>query len=222
MIFAAGKGTRMAPLTDATPKPMIRVNRRPLLDYALDLARNEGLAPVVNIHHLPTQIRDHVAGTNVQISDETEALLETGGGLRKATPLLGGSPVFTLNSDAIWAGDNPLTQLKQVWDPTRMDALLMLVPLAQAHGHKGTGDFSCGADGRLSRGGSLLYTGAQIIKTAHLSDIPDTAFSLNKLWDILLAKNRVFGVSYSGEWCDVGKPESLPLAQALLNRTQDV
>jgi MurNAc alpha-1-phosphate uridylyltransferase len=222
MIFAAGKGTRMAPLTDVTPKPMIHVNKRPLLDYALDLARNEGLSPVVNVHHLAAQIRHHLADTDVQISDETDTLLETGGGLRKAASLLQGSPVFTLNSDAVWAGHNPLTQLKNAWDPDHMDALLMLVPAAQAHGHNGTGDFSRDADGRLSRGGALLYTGAQIIKTGRLSEIQESAFSLNKLWDLLLAENRVFGVSYTGEWCDVGQPESLPIAESLLNRTNDV
>ncbi|MEZ5686732.1 MAG: NTP transferase domain-containing protein, partial [Paracoccaceae bacterium] len=129
MLFAAGFGTRMGALTRHRPKPLIEVAGRPLLDHALDLARGAGVTRIVaNTHYLGDQVRHHLAGTGVEISDETEEILETGGGLRKALPLLGAGPVFTLNTDAVWTGENVITRLSQLWDPARMDALLALIP----------------------------------------------------------------------------------------------
>lgn len=217
MLFAAGRGTRMAPLTDAIPKPLIPVAGRPLLDHALDLARAGGVdRVVVNTHHLGKQIARHLAGTGVAISDEGALLLETGGGLRKALPLLGAGPVLTLNPDAVWRGPNPVAALRAAWNGLRMDALLMLVPVDRARGRIGGGDFALGPDGRISRGGPLVYTGAQIIRTDRLEEIPDTVFSLNRLWDMMIADRRAFGIVHPGEWCDVGRPDCIPLAQALL------
>lgn len=216
MIFAAGRGTRMAPLTDKMPKPLIPVAGRSLLDRALDLVADAGLGPVVvNTHYLGDQIRDHLAGRDVAISDEP-VLLETGGGLRKALPLLGQGPVVTLNPDVIWTGTNPLVELLQAWDAARMDALLALVPLAQTHGRVGGGDFSADDGGRLTRKGDLVYGGAQIIKPDLLLDIVDDIFSLNKLWDIHMVQGRAFGMIHSGAWCDVGRPDCIPLAEGLL------
>lgn len=222
MIFTAGKGTRMLPLTETVPKPMIAVNGKPLADYAFRLAQDENLQAVMNLHYLPDSIVQHFEPKGVIFSNERSELLETGGGLRKARSILQSDPVFTLNSDAIWKGPNPLTLLKEAWNPERMDALLMLIPLSQAHGHTGSGDFSTDRNGKLTRGGPLLYTGAQIIKTDRLVEISETAFSLNLYWNLLMQSDRVFGATYSGEWCDVGQPESIPIAEALLNRSDDV
>lgn len=217
MIFAAGKGTRMAPLTDVTPKPLIRVGGQTLLDRALELGREAGTGPVVvNIHHLGGQIRDHLAGREVAISDEAGQLLETGGGLRKALPLLGPGPVVTLNPDVVWTGPNPIRALLGAWDDG-MDALLMLVPLPRTHGRHGGGDFSLDPVGRLIRGGDLVYGGVQIIRPDRLAEIPEQAFSLNRLWDLLIARGRACGLVHAGEWCDVGRPDCIPLAETLLH-----
>lgn len=215
MIFAAGKGTRMAPLTDVTPKPLIEVAGHTLLDRALDLGRAAGVGQVVvNIHHLGGQIRDHI-GTQALISDESDLLLETGGGLRKALPLLGPGPVITMNPDVIWTGPNPISALLSAWDDS-MDALLMLVPIARTHGRQGGGDFSLGPDKRLIRKGDLVYGGAQIIRPDRLAEIADQVFSLNRLWDLMIAEGRAYGLVHPGEWCDVGRPDCIPLAEGLL------
>ena len=215
MIFAAGKGTRMAPLTDVTPKPLIPVAGRTLLDRALDLGRAAGVGQVVvNIHHLGGQIRDHI-GAQALISDESDLLLETGGGLRKALPLLGSGPVITMNPDVIWTGPNPISALLSAWDNS-MDALLMLVPIAHTHGRQGGGDFSLGPDNRLIRKGDLVYGGAQIIRPDRLAEIADEVFSLNRLWDLLIADGRAHGLVHPGAWCDVGRPDCIPLAEGLL------
>lgn len=215
MIFAAGKGTRMAPLTDVTPKPLIPVGGRTLLDRALDMARAAGAGPVVlNIHHLGWQIRDHI-GAQAAISDESDLLLETGGGLRKALPLLGAGPVITMNPDVIWTGPNPVAALLSAWRDD-MDALLMLVPIARTHGRQGGGDFSLDPDKRLIRKGDLVYGGVQIIRPDRLEEISGTVFSLNLLWDRLIADGRAHGLVHAGEWCDVGRPDCIPLAEGLL------
>lgn len=215
MIFAAGKGTRMAPLTDVTPKPLIPVGGQTLLDRALDLAQAAAVERiVVNTHHLGGQIRDHI-GARAQISDESELLLETGGGLRKALPLLGAGPVITMNPDVVWTGPNPVSALLAAWNDD-MHALLMLVPIARTHGRQGGGDFSLGADNRLIRKGDLVYGGVQIIRPDRLEEIDAEVFSLNRLWDLLIAEGRAHGLVHSGEWCDVGRPDCIPLAEGLL------
>lgn len=218
MIFAAGHGTRMGALTQNQPKPLIPVAGRALIDHALDLTTSFGpLTRVVNTHYLAPLLKAHLAGQNVQFSDEPELLLETGGGLRQALPLLGENPVFTLNSDAIWCGPNPLGTLATAWDPARMEALLLLVPPDRALGHTGKGDFLLGPDNRLTRGPGLIYPGAQIIRTGGLAAIPQPVFSLNLLWDQMAARGGLYGIPYPGQWCDVGRPESIPLAEALLH-----
>jgi len=224
MVFAAGLGTRMAPLTRTTPKALIRVGGRTLLDRALDLGRAAGADPVVvNIHHLGGQIRDHLSGrAGIAISDETGRLLDTGGGLRKAGPLLGGAAggaVMTINPDVVWTGPNPLAALRTAWEAGAgegADALLMLVAPGRAHGRQGGGDFALDAQGRLGRGGPLIYGGAQLIRPDLLARVPDEVFSLNRLWDLLIAEGRARGIVHPGEWCDVGRPDCIPLAEALL------
>lgn len=223
MLFAAGKGTRMGDLTRTLPKPMIEVAGRPLIDHALALVQEARIKNlVVNVHHLPDLLSAHLDGSGARISEETGTLLETGGGLRKALPMLGPDPVFTLNSDAVWTDPNPLTTLAAAWDPARMDALVLLVPAQQAIGHKGKGDFEMDTDGRLRRGTDMVYTGTQIIATDLLADVPETAFSLNRVWDMMLDRGRLFGVTHPGGWCDVGTPDGIVEAEAMLHGPIDV
>ena len=218
MLFAAGLGTRMRELTLHRPKPLLEVAGRPLLDHALDLARAAGVGRIVsNAHYRADQILAHLAGTGVRVSDETDLLLETGGGLRKALPLLGPGPVFTLNTDAVWTGPNVLDALSRAWDGDRMSALLALVPREAALGYTGAGDFALAPDGRISRGTGYVYTGAQIIDPAGIETIPDPVFSLNLLWNRILSEGRAYGVVHPGGWCDVGRPECISLAEGLLS-----
>lgn len=217
MIFAAGKGTRMAPLTDRMPKALVEVAGRPLIDHALDLTDEAGIGNVaVNTHHFPDALETHLAGREVKVIRE-RTLLETGGGLRNALPVLGDDPVITLNSDAVWTKPNPLRKLLDAWDPARMDALLALIRPSGAIGHKGAGDFELDDEGRIHRARDMIYSGAQIIRTERLRSIPESVFSLNALWDILLREQSMFGLVYSGRWCDVGRPDCIPLAEAMLN-----
>jgi MurNAc alpha-1-phosphate uridylyltransferase len=195
----------------------VQVAGRPLIDHALDLLRRAGIGRVVaNTHHLPEMLESHLVGTGVQVVRE-QVLLETGGGLRNALPLLGNGPVITLNSDAVWQGGDPVSTLLDAWDGDAMDALLMLVAPEHAHGHTGSGDFTLGADGRLSRGPGHVYTGLQVIRTDGLADIAGDIFSLNLLWDRMAAKGRLFGMVHPGGWCDVGRPESIAPAEAMLD-----
>ncbi|WP_170382372.1 nucleotidyltransferase family protein [Ruegeria atlantica] len=217
MLFAAGFGTRMGALTKDRPKPLIEVAGRPLIDHALDMVDDLQPAQVVaNLHYLPDQLEAHLAPKGIKLSREEPEILETGGGLRAALPLLGEGPVYTLNTDAIWSGPNPLTLLRDIWDPDRMDALLMCVPIGQTIGHSGSGDFTADADGRIMRGPGLIYGGAQIMKTEGLVAISEKAFSLNILWDQMQRKGRLFAAIYPGRWCDVGRPEGIALAEGLI------
>lgn len=219
MLFAAGFGTRMKHLTADRPKPMVEVAGQPLIDHALALVHDiDPPVIVVNLHYRPALLVAHLAPLGVQTLIETPDILETGGGLRNALPLLGDGPVITMNTDAIWRGPNPIEQLLAAWDPTIMDALLMCVPPHRALEHKGTGDFTIGVDGRLTRDAGMVYGGVQIIKTDLLTQIDDHAFSLNKLWDIMLENKTLYGLSYAGMWCDVGHPASVITAETLLAR----
>ena len=221
MLFAAGLGTRMGALTATMPKPLIPVAGRPLLDHALALADQAGITTrVANLHYLGDQIAAHLAGRNVALSWERERILETGGGLRAALPLLGDGPVMTLNTDAVWTGANPLQQLASAWDEARMDALLLLLPATRATGHSGTGDFLLDTENRLSRANGVagqVYLGAQIIRPDLLAGIPEKVFSLNLLWDKMIARGRAYGLIHQGEWCDVGRPEGIATGEALLH-----
>lgn len=219
LIFAAGFGTRMGALTRDRPKPLIAVAGRPLIDRTLDLAKGAGGGPIVaNLHYRAEQLTAHLGPRGVKTLTEAPDILETGGGLRNALPLLGKGPVTTMNSDAIWKGPNPLTLLQEAWQPERMDALLMCVDPGRAVGHEGAGDFILSADGKLRRGPGLVYGGVQIIKTDLLSQIDAPAFSLNLLWDRMLAQGTLHGLEYPGWWCDVGHPAGITQAEDLLAR----
>ena len=217
MLFAAGKGTRMGDLTKDRPKPMIEVAGKPLIDHALQIANAADVGPiVVNLHYLPQLLQAHLSGQGIVFSDETDGLLETGGGLRKALPLLCSNPVLTMNTDAVWNGPNPIETLKNAWQP-QMEALLLLVKKQNVSGHLGAGDFGINAEGHLHRAPDLIYTGVQIIRTDVLSEITEDAFSMNLAWDIIGKRNGLFGAVYDGKWCDVGQPSSIPLAEAMLH-----
>lgn len=220
MLFAAGLGTRMGALTANRPKPLIPVAGRPLIDHALALVDEAGIDRiVVNTHYLADQIEAHIAPRGLMISREHPAILETGGGLKRALPLLGDDPVMTLNTDAVWTGRNPLVELMEAWDEARMDALLLLLPAEKAVGHFATGDFLMDADGRLERANGRsgpVYLGAQILRTAGLAAIEAEAFSLNLLWDRMISKGRLYGMIHDGGWCDVGRPEGIMLGETLL------
>lgn len=216
LLFAAGFGTRMGALTADRPKPLVRVANIPLIDHALALTRDQNLGPiVVNLHYKGQMIRDHLSGQGIAFSDESESILETGGGLRKAMPLLGGSPVMTLNTDAVWSGPNPIDALLAAWKP-EMDALLMMIPKPAVHGHFGAGDFINDNNGRLTRGAGDIYSGLQIIRTDDLPNITDPAFSMNVVWDTIAARGGLYGLQYTGQWCDVGQPQSIAIAEKMI------
>ena len=218
MIFAAGFGTRMGALTADRPKPLIPVAGQALIDHALDQAA--GVARiVVNTHYLGDQIAAHLAGRSVRISPEPE-ILETGGGLKAALPLLGPGPVAVLNSDGIWTGANPLAQLAAAWDPSRMETLLLLLPADRTMGHGAAGDFRLHPDGRIDRGQGgedHVYIGAAIVATDRLASWPEAKFSLNRPWDAMIAAGRAHGIVHHGAWCDVGRPEGIAVAETLLH-----
>jgi MurNAc alpha-1-phosphate uridylyltransferase len=216
MLFAAGFGTRMGALTKDMPKPLIPVAGVPLIDRALTLANEINPTRVVaNLHYRADQLADHLTPKGVILSYEP-GILETGGGLRAALPILGEAPVYTLNPDVVWRGPNPLKLLREAWKPEHMDALLMCINVSQTYGYSGNGDFATSSDGRIRRGAELVYCGAQILKTDGLDAIPDRAFSLNVLWDQMLADNRLYSLNYPGRWCDVGHPAGIALAEIML------
>lgn len=219
LLFAAGLGTRMAPLTNTRPKPLVEVAGRALLDHALDHC--DGLKTVVNAHYFAGQIEHHIEGRNIILSDERDMLLETGGGLKHALPILGTEPVFTMNTDAVWRGNNPLDTLRSNWRQG-MDGLLLMIPRDQAVGHTGIGDFDINPDGKIARGKDYVYSGAQIIRTDLLTSIKKAAFSMWDLWTPMLEAGTLHGTPYHGAWCDVGRPESIPVAEALLGKPDDV
>ncbi len=217
MLFAAGFGTRMGALTADRPKPMIEVAGRPLIDHALEQVRGHGVETVVaNVHYKPEPLIDHLKGKDVWLSHETPEILDTGGGLRHALPLLGNGPVFTMNTDAVWQGPNPMSKLAEAWEPSKMDALLLCLPRENALGHKGAGDFMVAPDGRADRGPGQVYSGLQILKTDLLREVEEDVFSLNLLWNRMLENGRLYATSYPGKWCDVGHPEGIVLAEEML------
>ncbi len=216
-LFAAGFGTRMGALTASRPKPLIEVGGKTLLAHALALSETHSVGPrFINTHYLGDQI-DAVLPPGVTRVHE-DVILETGGGLKAALALTGPGPVMTLNTDAVWTGANPLEELAAAWDD-RMDALVLLAPRERATGHTGTGDFLM-ENGRLTRANGAvapIYLGAQILRAGRLAEIAEARFSMNLLWDRLIAEGRLYGTIHQGGWCDVGHPGAIPLAEALLH-----
>ena len=226
MILAAGLGKRMRPLTASQPKPMVRVAGKPLIDHALDRLADAGFAKaVVNVHYLADALEAHVLARDVPkvtVSDERAQLLETGGGMVKALPQLP-DPFFALNADNIWL-DGPKSafhDLSRRWDPDAMDALLLVVPHARAMNFSGAGDFHMDPMGRLSRRRAgriapFIYTGIQLVSHRLLRDAPEGPFSTNILWNRAMEEGRLFGISFTGQWFEVGTPQMIrPTEEAL-------
>lgn len=206
----------MNALTHTRPKPMIEVGGRALVDHALEQI-DQIPRKFANLHYLPETLNSHLTSAGISTIYEP-TLLETGGGLKNALPELNRDVVFTMNTDAVWQGPNAGDILAQAWDPERMDALLLTVPLENSLGHLGQGDFDIAHDGRLTRGRETVYTGLQIVKTAPLIEIKDDHFSLNVIWNQMFETKRLFGIRYPGVWCDVGHPEGIEIAEHLLER----
>jgi MurNAc alpha-1-phosphate uridylyltransferase len=228
MVMAAGLGTRMQPLTATRPKPLVEVAGKALLDHVLDRLRAAGVRRVVvNAHYLPdaleAHLQKHAHDLEVLVSDERKQLLETGGGLVQAAPMIDCDPFLAVNSDNFWV-DGPADTLKLLsshWDESRMDSLLLLVPLARAGNHRGLGDFHMDCAGRLrrrdrSRVAPFVYTGIQLVSKRLLRDAPEGPFSTNLLWDRAIEEGRCFGVVHQGLWFDVGTPDSIGATEAAL------
>ncbi len=226
MILAAGLGKRMRPLTASQPKPMVRVAGKPLIDHALDRLAEAGVArAVVNVHYLADALEAHVRARKVpqvSVSDERAQLLETGGGMIKALPQLP-DPFFALNADNIWL-DGPKSafhDLSRRWNPDEMDALLLVVPHARAMNFNGPGDFHMDPMGRLSRRrdgriAPFIYTGIQLVSHRLLQGAPQGPFSTNLLWNRAMAEGRLYGISFTGLWFEVGTPQMIrPTEEAL-------
>jgi MurNAc alpha-1-phosphate uridylyltransferase len=223
MVLAAGLGLRMRPITLSTPKPLVAVAGRTMLDRALDHLDAAGVArTVVNTHWLAERVRDHLAGRPNTTLVHEEALLETGGGVANALPLLGAEPFFVVNSDIIWTdGRVPaLARLKDAWDGERMDALLLLQPVDTAFGYDGAGDFllenGIPVRRRQRPSAPYLFSGVQILHPRLFTGAPSGKFSLNVLYDRALAAGRLAAIVHDGRWYHIGTPDALPAAEALL------
>jgi N-acetyl-alpha-D-muramate 1-phosphate uridylyltransferase len=227
MVLAAGFGTRMRPLTENTPKPLVAVGGRALLDHVLDRLAAVGVeTAVVNVHHFADQIEQHLKARSeprIIVSDERDLLLDTGGGVAKALPQLGTAPFFHVNSDTLWI-DGVTSNLERVgtsFDGEAMDALLLLASTTASVGYSGRGDFVMAPDGRLRRRAEreiapFVYAGAAVLSPALFAGAPKAAFSLNLLFDRAIAAGRLHGTRLDGLWMHVGTPEAIAAAEAAI------
>ncbi len=229
MVMAAGLGKRMRPLTATRPKPLINVAGRTLIDHCLDRLKAAGVErAVVNVHYLAPQLEAHLKnrarGIDILISDESRQLLETGGGIVRALPMLDADPFLVVNSDNFWV-DGPVDTLRLLashWNEAKMDALLLVVPHARANCHGGSGDFHMNAAGALKRRkpnavAPFVYTGIQMVsKRLFAGELPEGPFSTNILWDRAIAAGRCFGAVHQGLWFDIGRPKSIAAAEAII------
>jgi len=232
MVLAAGLGTRMRPITDTIPKPLVKIAGKPLIDYALDTLRQAGCShAAVNVHYLAGQMIDHLRhyrGLDIVISDETGGLLNSGGGLAKGLKLLPAGPVFVMNADLFWIGEKPgeksnLRRLAEFFDPAEMDMAMLCVKLDDTTGHDGKTDFSLFEDGRLVRyrageGQGVIYAGAIVLNSSLFSDAPEGAFNLNLYFDRAIASDRLYGMILDGHWVTAGTPEAIGAAEAAVER----
>jgi len=227
MVLAAGLGTRMRPLTDRMPKPLVTVAGKALIDHVLDrLAAASVARAVVNVHHFADQLERHLTARRqpqIDISDERGLLLGTGGAVVRALPQLGSAPFFHMNSDTVWVDGvkGNLTRLAEAYDAAAMDALLLLAPTAGSIGYTGRGDFLMAADGRLRRRAErevapFVYAGAAIFSPALFAGAPAGEFSLTLLFDRAAAAGRLYGLRLEGLWMHVGTPDAIALAEAAI------
>lgn len=227
MVLAAGLGTRMRPLTDDRPKALVDLAGRSLIDHVLDRLAEAGVGrAVVNVHWFADRLEGHLAargrGPAITISDERAELLETGGGLKKAASLLGPDPVFVANIDSVWTDNgDALSDLARLWDPARMDAVLLLARREGSIGFEGGGDFFLADDGRLTFRGEapeapFAYMGVHITRPDYADAGPDGPFSLSPLWRASAAAGRLYGCVLDGDWMHVGDPQARDAAEAKL------
>ncbi|MFC7395935.1 nucleotidyltransferase family protein [Chelatococcus sp. GCM10030263] len=224
MVLAAGLGKRMRPITATTPKPLVRIAGRSLLDHALDRLADAGVErAVVNVHYLADLVEQHLrrrTRPEIVISDEREKLLETGGGIKKALPKLGPDPFFVVNTDSLWL-EGPrgnLRRMAEIWDSERMDLLLLLASGATSVGAEGFGDFTMDPAGRLRRRqerevAPFIYAGVAIVRPQLFADTPGGSFSLNLLFDRAIEAGRLFGMRLDGLWLHVGTPAAVKVAE---------
>ncbi len=223
-VLAAGLGLRMRPITETIPKPLVQVAGKAMLDHALDALEQCGTKnAVVNVHYLADQIEDHVTareGLRVTISNERAELLDSGGGVKNGIDHFSRDDMFILNSDSFWIdGARPnLTRMREAWDPHRMDMLLLLAPMTQAVGFEGRGDFFMDSEGLLTRRGEaetapFVYSGAIAARTDLFKQVSEKKFSLNRLFDEAIEKDRLFGIRLEGLWLHVGTPEAIGEAE---------
>jgi N-acetyl-alpha-D-muramate 1-phosphate uridylyltransferase len=229
MVLAAGLGKRMRPLTATRPKPLVEVAGKPLIDHVFDHLRSAGVKrAIVNVHYLADQMEAHlkarVKDIDVLVSDERAQLMETGGGLVQARDMIGDKPFVCVNSDNLWV-DGPVDAIRALaaqWDDAKMDALLLVAPLARAHSHPGQGDFRLDGFGRIverrkpGRLAPFVYTGVQILSPRVIRDWPEGPFSTNLFWNRAMEAGRLWGVVHQGLWFDVGSPPAIGAAEAVL------
>ena len=224
MILAAGLGRRLQPITINTPKPLVMVAGKPIIGYAIDHFVKAGLGRlVVNVHYLADQVITYLENRNdieIIVSDETNQILDTGGGIKKALPFLGNKPFFTCNSDIIWHDkyQDALKGLLSAWNNNNMDALLLLKSTDSAFGYNGKGDFFMEPSGRVKRKNAegsapFVFAGLQLIKPSIFEEYPEVPFSLNKIFDKLLSSGRLFGFVYNGSWLHIGDIDGLKIAE---------
>jgi N-acetyl-alpha-D-muramate 1-phosphate uridylyltransferase len=229
MVLSAGLGKRMAPAANGLPKPLVRLGGKALIDHALDRLAEAGVArAVVNVHHQADLIEKHLQGRRqpaIEISDERAALLDTGGGVKKALPLLGPGSFLIHNADSVWiegVGSN-LARLAGAWDEARMDCLMLLAPASASHGYQGRGDFALESGGRIRRRRveqelvPFAFTGVSVAHPRLFDASPDGAFSLNLVWSRAIAAGRAYGVRMDGVWMHVGSPDALAEAERCLS-----
>lgn len=227
IVLSAGLGLRLRPLTLDRPKALVEIGGMTLIDRVLDRLDAAGVATaVVNLHYKGNQLRRHLMGRRspkIVFSDETEKLLDTGGGVAKALPELGSGPFYAINSDIVWqdAGRDSLVELAQFFDPAKMDALLLMHPTVSAIGYQGVGDFAMDPAGSLSRRqetwvAPFVFTGVQVLRPELFQDCPDGPFSLNFLYDRAAEAGRLWGLRHEGRWMDVGTPAGFQAAEKAL------
>ena len=229
-VFAAGLGTRMRPLTDTIPKPLIEVAGRALIDHCLDRFADNGVErAIVNVHYLADQIEAHLSARQrprIVISDERERLLDQGGAIKRARGLIGADPFYVCNTDAFWV-EGPrsnLARLAAAFEPERMDAILLVAPGAGAVGVDWPGDFEMTADGRLMRRdprkvAPFVYTGVGILKPQLFDGVEEDVFRLAPFFWRAATAGRLFGLRLDGLWLHVGRPESIAEAEKAIDRS---
>ena len=232
MVLAAGLGTRMRPITDTIPKPLVKIAGKAMIDYALDVLVEAGVkTAVVNVHHHPEQMIAHLGQRKVPhilISDETAGLMNNGGGLVIGLKLLPHEPLFVMNADLFWIAEpdgvpSSLTRLSEFFNSDRMDMAMLVVRNENTTGHNGKLDFSLAADGKLTRyqnglENPVVYAGALIVNPSLFDDAPDDAFNLNIYFDKAIRTGRLFGLELLGQWITVGTPEAIAAAEDTITR----